>query len=113
MSVSSWRIAVGSRSAYIFTRHSVPRRGYDCLAAHSGQVPKISHGVRDVHEAVPAGDLLGPGLHGRALHLDGPPAGAADQMVVVALAAPAVEVLAAGGRITSISPASANPCSVR
>ena len=53
-------------------------------------------GVADVGVTVLGRDPVGPALHRRAGHLDGAPAGPADQVVVVALAAPAVEVLAAG-----------------
>ena len=53
-------------------------------------------GVADVDEAVLGGDPVRPGLHRRAVDLDGAAAGPAHQVVVVALAAPAVEVLAAG-----------------
>ena len=54
-------------------------------------------GVADVGEAVLAGDPVGPLLDRRAGHLDGQPAAAADQVVVVLRAAAAVERLAGVG----------------
>src|SRR5689334_10401071 len=53
-------------------------------------------GVADLGVPVLGGDPVRPALHRRPGHLHGPAAGPADQVVVMALAAPAIEVLAAG-----------------
>ena len=51
--------------------------------------------MRDVDETVLAGDLVGPALDSRPLDLDRTAAGAADEVMVVARTALAVEDLAA------------------
>jgi hypothetical protein len=53
--------------------------------------------VTDVGEAVFVGDPVGPPLDRGALHLDGQPAAAADQVVMVLRAAPPVQRLAGVG----------------
>src|ERR1039458_4042967 len=50
-----------------------------------------------VAEAVLGTDLVGPALDRRSFHLDGPPAVATYQVMVMAVAAPSVNGLAFGG----------------
>ena len=63
----------------------------------SGQVPKISRVWLTSAYPCSAAIALGPALDGRALHLDGGAAGAADQVVVVRVGAAAVDRLAVLG----------------
>ena len=66
-------------------------------AQQSAQVPKISRSWLTSRKLCSRGHRVGPLLHRRAGHLDGPAAAAADQMVVVAGRAAPVGGLAVGG----------------
>src|SRR5450631_1412163 len=79
------------------TDDSWPKPGSIWSGGAGGAEAEDLQRVMNVAEAVLGADLVGPALDGRSFDLDGPPAASADQVMVVAVAAPPVDSFTVAG----------------